>query len=111
MTGRPAGWCFHHGEEHEPEDWDDWCRALGDVDHDQGGTLPGRSTVGKDTVFARQHQKFRRAWRQAERDERRRRAGWWKRWTVCWWKHRTRRAGPGTYVSTSCWACTRPGQP
>jgi hypothetical protein len=64
--------------------------------------------------FAERYGRFQLAWQQAEAAERdlnyrqrQWRAGRLKRWTVCWWKHRTRYAGPGVYMSTSCRACAK----
>jgi len=66
--------------------------------------------VDPDDGFDQQYRIFQEAWdlvADAERDARarRRRAGWWKRVTVCWWRHRTRKLGDGLYVSHGCWAC------
>lgn len=62
-----------------------------------------------DDDFTDRYQFFREAWQAADGDDRRirarRRAGWLKRVTVCWWKHRTRRLADGMYVSHGCWAC------
>jgi hypothetical protein len=84
----PAGWCFHCEQSHGPMDWRDGCQDADDV------------------RFAEQHDRFRQAWQQVEAW----RAGRLKRWTVCWWKHRTRRYAPGVYLSRSCWACADPQQ-
>lgn len=91
----PDGWCHQHEELHAPMDWTGDCERVGDAE------------------FDRQHQRFQQAWQQAERSERdlrlwRWRAGRFKRFTVCWWKHRTRRLDVDVYVSSSCWACARP---
>lgn len=45
-----------------------------------------------------------------DRQPRRPRLWWLKRITVCWWKHRTRKLGPGVYHSSDCRACHR-GKP
>lgn len=48
-----------------------------------------------------------RAWEQATQMHRGRLSRLLKRLTVCWWKHRTRAVGPGTYVTAGCRACTK----
>lgn len=61
-----------------------------------------------DDFFAR-FRGFQQAWELADDADRalraRRRRGWLKRVTVCWWRHRTRKVGDGMYVSHACWAC------
>ena len=81
----PPSWCFHHEQHHEPMDWRDGCQSIDDV------------------AFERRHEQFQQAWQAVEGSERdlrwwRHRAGRVKRWSVCWWLHRTR----------SCWACADP---
>lgn len=91
----PPGWCFHHERIHDPADWGDLCQAY----RGAGGMWPAGG------VFtAEQYGKFQNAWQLAELDQHRRR-GWWKRWSVCWWKHRTRQVAGGTYRTRDCWAC------
>lgn len=95
VGGYPDGWCFHHERVHQwLTEWGDQCQGAADLDFDQRYLL------------------FQQAWRDAERDDRdrrRRRWRWVKRVTVCWWRHRTRKVGDGTYLSTSCRACSGGG--
>jgi hypothetical protein len=63
-----------------------------------------------DDQFARQHLRYVAAWAISDLDDARRR-GRLKRALVCWWAHRARRLGPGTYRSVSCWACVAGRRP
>ncbi len=90
----PPDWCLHHERIHGPMDWGGGCRTIDDL------------------AFEQQHEQFQQTWRQVEASERelrwwRHRAGWLKRLTVCWWKHRTRKIADGD-LSRSCWACADP---
>lgn len=95
----PPNWCFHHEEEHSPMDWRDGCQSPEDVE------------------FADQYGRFEQAWEDGAGTVEHTRSRWWRiplaRWVkqvlVCWWAHRTRRVGDGTYLSTGCWACTGHG--
>lgn len=86
------GWCVYHERVHGPQEFGDLCQAWEDVEP------PTARHFGDD--------KLRRI--SEPRSTARRPTGWWlKRFTVCWWLHRTRNLGHGTYYSSTCRSCHR----
>lgn len=84
------GYCVHHDRVHQPGDFGPLCEAWEDAE-------PPARFFGHDTLRAINAPSAAR-----------RPTGWWlKRFTVCWWLHRTRYLGHGTWHSSTCRACFR----